>query len=278
MGGGAVPSEAVIDTVHVGPTTWSPFNDTARTPVFVNGNNNIEVVGSLDLLTAVRFSLHALPCSPSTPGPLIAMGSITARTTQPGTIPKGKLVLSLPLTPTHPVGRYCGQLFFPPPRLHTDPFTVQTYFRGNVQAIQALVNGTPVNSVTCGVEVAVQYNGSFFGRTTSSNLVQTKYRLNTITNTTPASFAATVTFLRSGTVTLLAQDLFDDLAPDGVVSQLPATRYRGGVTLPISVTAGPNGCPATSTSPSRLGTVDTDPTCGGPGQLACQPTGPAVIR
>jgi len=273
------PSEAAIHSVHVGTTTWAPNSETARTPLFRNGGNTIVVIGDLPLMTAERFELRQ-NCNPvglSTGPALLTVGSIKERTTQPGTLPKDKLVLSLLLTPTHPIGNFCGHLTYPAGNLTRSTFTVRVFHREIVTAMQVLVNGASVTSVPSGVPVQVRYTGSFFGRTTSSNLIQTNYILGPVSANNATTFTATATFPRCGPVTLIPQDIFDNAAPDAVLSAFPETRYRGGVKLPISVVAGPGGCPSAQAAPSNLGTFNADPNCGDPGQPAC-PTGPAATR
>jgi len=131
------------------------------------------------------------------------VGSIKERTTQPGTLPKGKLVLSLPLTPTHPFENFCGHQTYPPGNLARSTFTVQVFHRRNVTAMQVLANRASVTSVPSGVPVQIRYTGSFFERITSSNLIQTNYILGPVTANNAATFTATATFPRCGPVTLI---------------------------------------------------------------------------
>lgn len=275
-----VTSEAqTITSVHVGVSTFAPAS-ASGTPVFTNGGNRIVVKGDLGLLGVTGFQLHPRPCNPVSPGPIVAMGSILERTTEPGTIPGGRLLLSLPLTPVSPIGLFCGHLIGPPGKLNTTSFTVQVYLRGNVTNIAV---GGPVQS---GMPVTITYTGNAFGlgRTTSSNLMQNKFVLGPVIQNTAHIFQAQATFLRCGPMTLLPSDIFDNYAPDGVLSEFPNTRYRGGagVSLTVTVVPGPTGCP-TTLAPSKLGTIDTDPTCGAPGQPPCcggpgQPACTSVTR
>lgn len=273
-------SEAGIKSVQVGTTSWDPDSETRRTPLFRNGNNTIVVVGEdIGLMTAERFVIHenCIPYGVNAGGRIIAVGSIKERTTQPGTLPTGKLVLSLPLTPAHPVGNFCGHLTYPAGNLSRDVFTVQIFHRGNVQAIAVFESGRAVTQVASGEPVRIRFTGSFFGRTFSSNIIPIPYILDRVIQNIGTLFEAEVRFTNCGPVTLFPQLIFDRAAPVSVLTEDSKKRFQGGARLPIQVIAGTNGCPRTQTyrpSPSRQ---DADPTCGDPGQPACA-TGPAVTR
>ena len=115
---GALPvtAQAGISAVLVDTTNWSPRSDTSRTPLFRNGGNVIVVVGTDAGMLLANSSIEIRDgfCGTVGFGKLIAVGSITNRTTQiVNNIPTAKLTLSIPLTATHPRGNFCGHITYP---------------------------------------------------------------------------------------------------------------------------------------------------------------------